>query len=479
MSVGLQLLRAILDGGDPTALDGIIFDLFVEEERPVLQRIQRHMREHGALPSPDTLRRDHGVGLPEAPEPTSYYRDRVRRRAMFNAWNYRMREINDALRNRDPDRVLQIATEACEAMLGVGGAITTDPQSIERIREKMGGSTLAELRESEIEASPEIVHGVIAPGLTLLAGDPKCGKSWLAMELSLAVATGRPALGSLPVSQGPVLHLALEDTRQSFKERCELMEIDQWPETVEVFFECDPLDQGGLDNLKALVVTSRPRMIIIDTFAKVRREADERKPIQQREYGDLQGLKAIADAHDVAIVLLLHTNKQKGQNPIARTAGSHGFTGGADNVLLLSREERAGTLNVTGRRIAESRLNLTQDPETMRWRATGQNAAVELQHTEEAVLRYLWQHGTAAPADIIRGTRIARRTLEDALRRMDDRGLLARDGPPSSRRIIPFPEQIVRRVSCWMWPGSQLFDPELPRRPSSASTSGSDDDIVF
>jgi RecA-family ATPase len=39
------------------------------------------------------------------------------------------------------------------------------------------------------------------------------GKSWLSLGLALDVAGGDGALGSIPVEAGPVLYLALEDTR--------------------------------------------------------------------------------------------------------------------------------------------------------------------------------------------------------------------------------------------------------------------------
>ena len=45
----------------------------------------------------------------------------------------------------------------------------------------------------------------------MLAGGPKVGKSWMALDIGLAVASGEPALGAVEVSAGPVLYLALED----------------------------------------------------------------------------------------------------------------------------------------------------------------------------------------------------------------------------------------------------------------------------
>jgi RecA-family ATPase len=51
-------------------------------------------------------------------------------------------------------------------------------------------------------------------GLTLPAGKPKLGKSWLALSVAFAVAAGGVALGTYPVAQGEVLYLALEDNER-------------------------------------------------------------------------------------------------------------------------------------------------------------------------------------------------------------------------------------------------------------------------
>jgi RecA-family ATPase len=55
------------------------------------------------------------------------------------------------------------------------------------------------------------VPGIVCEGLSLLAGPPKVGKSWLSLDLALSVAGGGKAFGAIPVQPGPVLYLALED----------------------------------------------------------------------------------------------------------------------------------------------------------------------------------------------------------------------------------------------------------------------------
>ena len=60
---------------------------------------------------------------------------------------------------------------------------------------------------------PSLVDGIIPKGMTVLAGSSKIGKSWMALDLAIAVASGGEFLGR-HVRQAGVLYLCLEDTEK-------------------------------------------------------------------------------------------------------------------------------------------------------------------------------------------------------------------------------------------------------------------------
>jgi hypothetical protein len=64
-----------------------------------------------------------------------------------------------------------------------------------------------------------VVRGLLPEGLTLLAGDPKAGKSWAVLSMGLAVATGERVFEYCDTEQGDVLYFALEDSEQRLQER--------------------------------------------------------------------------------------------------------------------------------------------------------------------------------------------------------------------------------------------------------------------
>ncbi len=63
------------------------------------------------------------------------------------------------------------------------------------------------------------VAGIVAEGLNLLAGPPKLGKSWFALDIAVAVAAGGKALGHIDVELGDALYLALEDPPRRMQDR--------------------------------------------------------------------------------------------------------------------------------------------------------------------------------------------------------------------------------------------------------------------
>ena len=60
---------------------------------------------------------------------------------------------------------------------------------------KLKTYTMQELYKQPIEPVEYLVDGLLAPGLYILGGSPKVGKSWMALLLCLAVCGGKAFLG--------------------------------------------------------------------------------------------------------------------------------------------------------------------------------------------------------------------------------------------------------------------------------------------
>jgi hypothetical protein len=109
--------------------------------------------------------------------------------------------------------------------------------------------------------------------LTILAGRPKLGKSWLMLDVGLAVAAGRYCLGETKCEQGDVLYLALEDNERRLQSRITkiLGYADDWPARFYYATEWPRADAGGLDEIrKWLASAEKPRLVVVDILAMFR-----------------------------------------------------------------------------------------------------------------------------------------------------------------------------------------------------------------
>lgn len=213
------------------------------------------------------------------------------------------------------------------------------------------------------------VPGLVPDGCTILAGPKSRGKSFISLDLALAVASGDAALGNIACEQGDVLYLALEDGERRLRDRMRAILRDRpVPDALDIATEWRTIDAGGLEDIEAWIA-GRPsaRLIIIDVLAKVKGRPDRERGVYDQDYATIGPFHALARKHGIAIIIVHHTNKSTATgDPVLRISGTMGLSGAADTTLVLSREAREmhGTLDVRGRDVAEREIALQFDPET-------------------------------------------------------------------------------------------------------------------
>jgi len=80
------------------------------------------------------------------------------------------------------------------------------------------GVTARALKRTVFKPITWVVADLIPEGLTVFAGKPKLGKSWLMLQTAFAVSTGGYILDQ-KVAQGDVLYCALEDSERRLQAR--------------------------------------------------------------------------------------------------------------------------------------------------------------------------------------------------------------------------------------------------------------------
>ena len=236
--------------------------------------------------------------------------------------------------------------------------------------------TAADLQQKDIPPIHFIVNNLLSVGLNILASPPKYGKSWMMLTLCLAVASGGRFLG-YTTNQCGCLYLALEDSQRRLKTRMDkLLAGKAAPAGFHFATMADTIDNGLFDELADfLKVHPDTGLIVIDTLQRVRGAAHGKEGAYAADYREVGALKAFADSHNVALLLVHHLRKMKDDgDPFNMISGTNGIMGAADTTMVLTKEKRGdsnATLSVVGRDIESSDTVLRFNKDTCYWENLG------------------------------------------------------------------------------------------------------------
>lgn len=225
----------------------------------------------------------------------------------------------------------------------------------------MSAETLLSLKLPETRW---IIPRLVPEGLTVLAGSPKLGKSFLALFWALIAAI-----------EGPVLFMGLEDGQRRLQDRIRFL-LDRLPDalrdthtgfdentrkiilrnltTVHAGQWIDKDFSRGVDFIEDwLNAHPEGRLVVVDTFARF--HGGTGKGRGKNEYletnADGGKIQQLAINHKVGIVLLTHAKKKMETDKFLMVQGSVGVIAPADTVLFLERVRNTekGSLSVTSR----------------------------------------------------------------------------------------------------------------------------------
>jgi hypothetical protein len=245
-----------------------------------------------------------------------------------------------------------------------------------------------ELMAKDLPKIPDVVEGIFPVGLTVFAGKPKMGKSWLVLATALASASGGYALGKVSVQAGEALYLALEDSERRLQERL-AMSGEEIPKTLHLGIKLARMDAGGLDYLSDwLEQHPNARIVVIDTLARVRPRRVKGADVYEEDATVGSQLQALALRHNIALVVVHHLRKADAEDPFDAVSGSTGLTGAADAIAVLMRPRgtKEAVLHVTGRDIQEKSLALQFNPLDCTWSLVGEVEKSELNSEEKSNL---------------------------------------------------------------------------------------------
>ena len=227
-----------------------------------------------------------------------------------------------------------------------------------------------------------VVDNLLAQGLYILAGAPKVGKSWLALDMCLSIAKGEKVLGKETLC-GHAVYLSLEDSLIRLQNR--LYELTDEPsDNLNFAIMAESISNG----LPEQIEYCRKRfddlkIVFIDTLQMVRNESESS---YSSDYKELSVMKALADKLGIAIVLVHHTRKCSDSDPFNMISGSTGLSGCVDGSMVLiesKRGSRKAKLYCVGRDIENQEINVVF--ESSRWKVSDEIKNIEPDYFSFAV----------------------------------------------------------------------------------------------
>lgn len=219
--------------------------------------------------------------------------------------------------------------------------------------------TLPVCRAAHLAGKPESQRWLIEAlwsdeAVGIVGGQPKCGKSFLALDLAVAVASGAPALQRFPVPRpGPVLLFAAEDPLHVVRDRLEAIAkaagVDF--DTLDVHVITQPTLRLDLaadrERLHQSVEALRPRLLVLDPFVRLHRidenAAGEVAPL-------LASLRTLQRQLHSAVLVVHHARKGGDRRrPGQALRGSSELHAWGDSNLYLHRTYEDITLHVEHR----------------------------------------------------------------------------------------------------------------------------------
>jgi len=180
-------------------------------------------------------------------------------------------------------------------------------------------------------------------GCGVVAGHPKLGKTWLALELALAIASGQPCLGRFPVhDRGHVLVYCVEDGKVRVRDRVESLCAARG-------IDFDRLAIGWIDSTDLALDSPGDQLRLHATVERYRAKAIVLDPLVRLHLGDensaqdvsrlLRYLRTLQQRHGTAVILVHHTRKAAAAEHGQALRGSSDLHGWGDSNLYLHKSK--------------------------------------------------------------------------------------------------------------------------------------------
>jgi RecA-family ATPase len=234
----------------------------------------------------------------------------------------------------------------------------------EAARAKRDRFQLKAFDDIEIDTGPEWLIKEVLPshGLAVIYGEPGCGKSFLCLDMALAVARGRPWAGRAS-RQGTIVYITPEGV-SGFKKRIVAYRQHHKPPPGTPFYLIDdpvilapPRVLGATSDVGPLAFRIKEQVetvsaIFVDTLARAMIGADENSTADMGVL--IENCTRLAAELECLVVLVHHTGKDSSKG----ARGSSALKGASDLEMLVSITDGVRNARLTKSKDGEGDLQM-------------------------------------------------------------------------------------------------------------------------
>lgn len=306
--------------------------------------------------------------------------------------------------------------------------------------------------------------------LLILGGEPKVGKSFVAMSIAEAVLTGNPLWGKFPVKKtGAVLYIDLETSRPELKRRFESMKFDinlpisfiHLPKK-DLFLDND----NCLDALMTRIEEVNPVLIVIDSLIRIHEQRENESTGMSRV---MKNLRKLVKSGTTLLVIHHHRKGEGPANQMLR--GSSDIKAAIDIEYAMTRKDQSLVFKSIGSRskpVDPMALEIIFEEKNIEVRCHGTEAKNEKILSE--IFKILDEKKKTGFAEVRRklterNVEIGKNSLREILHDAAKRKLLLEDIGPNGKKLYRLNPASGSRVHTPIYRGKPV-----KRRPIANSS---------
>jgi hypothetical protein len=278
--------------------------------------------------------------------------------------------------------------------------LTDSSESTENQKHESNNSKSSELmtfwdivNDQSVPPTPIVGDGVLLDKTILqIVGEAKSKKTFLALNLTLAIASGESFSGFNIEQKSRVLHLSAEGGYFPTRERIQTM--------------ANGLDEGALSNiyfskyvnlsidndedyheLKQLIEEAKPNVLVMDPLIRFHSQDENSSTAMNVVF---RRFRELIDMYDISIIIVHHT----GKNPSLGGRGSSVIRGEYDSCITIMNLGDNSKLYFDMRHV--------ESPHPRGINFNSESFWFEESASDDKVVRYLFDNGPVSKADLVK-----------------------------------------------------------------------------